>query len=149
MFFYLMFLNIYYWKKPTFSKFVGIVNFSERKFEEMHELWRAKRCKVYSGKRLFWHYYLQLPFVYNSYLRFLLNCFVREMKGFYQGSVGNEVDSRDIIFPQISWLKIKIFQKTEAWFCRWKSTDSNDINIFLSPENPWTFLLTKYLKTHF
>ena len=40
-------------------------------------------------------------------------------------------------FPQI--LK---FQKTEARFCRWKSND-NDINIFLSLENPCTFLLAK------
>ena len=28
-------------------------------------------------------------------------------------------------------------------FCRWKSTDNNDIKIFLSLENPCTFLLTK------
>ena len=28
--------NIYYWEKLTFSKLVGKVNFSERKFEEMH-----------------------------------------------------------------------------------------------------------------
>ena len=37
--------------------------FAERKFEEMHYLWREKMFKVYSGKRLFWHYYLQLSFV--------------------------------------------------------------------------------------
>ena len=35
-FFYLMFLNIYYWEKLTFSKLVEKVNLSERKFEEMH-----------------------------------------------------------------------------------------------------------------
>ena len=28
--------NIYCWEKLTFSKLVGKVNFSERKFEEMH-----------------------------------------------------------------------------------------------------------------
>ena len=28
-------------------------------------------------------------------LRFLLNCFLREIKGFYQSSYGNEVDFRD------------------------------------------------------
>ena len=28
--------NIYYWKKLTFSKHVGKINFRERKFEEMH-----------------------------------------------------------------------------------------------------------------
>ena len=28
--------NIYYWEKLTFSKLVGKVNFTGRKFEEMH-----------------------------------------------------------------------------------------------------------------
>ena len=28
--------NIYYWEKLTFSKLARKVNFSERKFEEMH-----------------------------------------------------------------------------------------------------------------
>ena len=31
------------------------------------------------------------------YLRFLLICFAREIKGFYRCSLGNEVDSRDIM----------------------------------------------------
>ena len=31
----------------------------------------------------------------------------------------------------------------DTWFCRWKSSDNNDINIFLSLENPCTFLLAK------
>ena len=66
VFFYLMFLNIYYWEKLTLSKLVRKVNFLERKFEEMPWLWRAKRYKVYSGKFLFWHYYLQLWFIYKS-----------------------------------------------------------------------------------
>ena len=58
-------------------------------------------------------------------LRFLLNCFVREIKGFYQSSLGSEVDFRDImnVSPcKISWLKLK-FRKTETQFSRWKSTD--------------------------
>ena len=42
VFFYLMFLKIYYWEKLTFSKLVRKVSFSERKFEEMLYLWRAK-----------------------------------------------------------------------------------------------------------
>ena len=42
-------------------------------------------------------------------------------------------------FPQIYSLK-KI---PKIWFWRWKSTNNNDINIFLSLENPCTFLLTK------
>ena len=32
----------------------------------MHSLWRAKRYKVYLGERLFWHYLLQLSFVYKT-----------------------------------------------------------------------------------
>ena len=28
--------NMYYWEKLTFSKLVGKVKYSERKFEEMH-----------------------------------------------------------------------------------------------------------------
>ena len=28
--------NILYWEKLTFSKLVGKINFSERKFEKMH-----------------------------------------------------------------------------------------------------------------
>ena len=45
-------------------------------------------------------------------------------------------------FPKYLGWKLK-FQKTETCFCRWKSTDNNDINIFLSLENPCTFLLAK------
>ena len=33
----------------------------------------------------------------NPCLRFLLICFAREIKGFYQSSLGNEVDFTDII----------------------------------------------------
>ena len=45
--------------------------------------------------------------------------------------------------PQISWSQKLKFQKTETRFCRWKSTDNNDINIFLSLENPCNFYLRK------
>ena len=43
-------------------------------------------------------------------------------------------------FPQISWLKTEISKKWKR-FSRWKSNDYNDINIFLSLENPCTFLV--------
>ena len=76
-------------------------------------------------------------------LRFLLICFAWEIKGFYQSSLGNKVDFRDIrnVSPK----------KTETRFCRWKSIEHNKgINIFLSLENPCTFLLAKEdLKTYF
>ena len=66
---------IYYWEKLTFSKLAGKVNFSERKFEEMHYLWEAKRYKVYSEKRLFWHYCLQLSVVYKTVSQISFNLF--------------------------------------------------------------------------
>ena len=39
---------------------------SEIKFEEVHYLSRGKKYRVYSRKRLFWHYCLQLSFVYKT-----------------------------------------------------------------------------------
>ena len=45
-------------------------------------------------------------------------------------------------FPKYLGKNLK-FQKTETEFCRWKSTDNNDINTFLSLENSCTFLLAK------
>ena len=44
--------------------------------------------------------------------RFILNCFVREIKGFYQSSIGNEVDFRGIrnVSPNIL-AKNKNFKK--------------------------------------
>ena len=45
-------------------------------------------------------------------------------------------------FPQISWLRIK-FSNNRGTVLYMKSTDNNDINIFLSLGNPCTFLLAK------
>ena len=76
--------------------------------------------------------------------RFLFICFAREIKkllseflwkwGWFQGH-------NERFLKYLGW-KLK-FQKTETSFCGWKSTDNNDINIFLSLENPCTFLLVK------
>ena len=59
-----------------------------------------------------------------AYLRFLLDCFLEKCFSKYLGE------------------KLR-FQKTETLFCRRKSTDNNDIKIFLSLENPCTCLLAK------
>ena len=136
--------KIYYWEKLTFSKLVGKVNYLERKFEEMHYRWRAIRYKVYSEERLYRHYCLQLSFVYKtvSQISFNLFClgdkrllseFLRKW-GWFQGH--NER------FPKYLGQKLK-FQKTETRFCRWESTDNNNINFLLSMGNPFTSLLTK------
>ena len=110
--------NISYREKLIFSKLVRQVNFSEWKFQEMHWLWRAKKYNVYSGKRLFWHYCLQLPFVYKTVFQISFNLFCSvgkrllsdwEIKGFYQSSLRYEVNFMDIMnVSQIYWLNIKI-----------------------------------------
>ena len=68
--------------------------FSLRKFEEMHYLWKAKRYiqgNVYFGIIIFSCISSTKPC-----FRFLLFCFTQEIKGFYQSSLGNEVDFKDI-----------------------------------------------------
>ena len=64
-----------------------------------------------------WHCYPLLTFVWKPYLRFLLNCFVRQIKGFYQGSLGSEVDFRDTMsVSQYILAKNEIFKKLEHDF---------------------------------
>ena len=91
---------------------------------------------VYSGKPLFWDYNLQLSFIYKTVSQFLLNCFFREIKGFYQSSLGNKVDFRDIMnVSQNILAKNEIFKKLRYGFvderalitttlissCQWKT----------------------------
>ena len=141
MFFYLMFLNICYWEKLTFSKLVRKVNFSENlkkciSFEEQkgtRYIWE----NVYFGIIIF----SCLSSTKSCLISFKLFClghkrlfseFLRKW-GWFQGHD---------CFPEYLGQKWES-QKTETRFCRWKSTDKSDINIFLSLENPCTFLLTK------
>ena len=71
-----------------------------------------------------------------SCLRFILNCFVREIKGFYQSSLGNEVDFREImnVSPNIlakywNFKKLRngfvderaLITKTLISSCHWKT----------------------------
>ena len=75
--------------------------------------------------------------------RFLLICFAQEIKDFYQSSLENQVDFRDImnISPNIL-AKYENFKNLRHRFVDEKA-DSNDTNIFLSLENPCTFFLAK------
>ena len=100
-----------------------------------------------------YQFYLQLSFVYKtvSQISFKLFCsedkrLSLELSGFYQG----HNLCRKELFPKYLGRKLKV-QKTETRFCRWKNADNNNIIIFLSLENPCTFLLyeRKDLKTHF
>ena len=75
--------------------------------------------------------------------RFLLICFAQEIKDFYQSSLENQVDFRDImnISPNIL-AKYENFKNLRHRFVDEKA-DSNDTNIFLSLENPCTIFLAK------
>ena len=82
--------NIYYWEKLTFSN----LSFSKEKnlkicagFEEQNGT-RYIRWNVYYGIIVF-SYILST----NPCLIFLLICFTQEIKGFYQSSLGNEVEN--------------------------------------------------------
>ena len=78
----------------------------ERKKEKEKEKKKMQERTVVLGLKLdhYWLYCLSpqnwevcLCNILIKNFRFLLNCFVREIKGFYQSSLGNEVDYRDII----------------------------------------------------
>ena len=82
-------------RKTDILKTCQKLNFSERKFEEMHSYEEQKgasyiRENVYFGIIIF----NCLSFT-KTCLRFLLNCFVGEIKGFYQSSLGYEVGFSD------------------------------------------------------
>ena len=76
-----------------FSKLVRKVNLSERKlkkqasFEEQKGIFGKTFILVLSSA----------VFRLQNCLRFLLSCFVQEIKGIYLSSLGNEVDFRDIL----------------------------------------------------
>ena len=102
--------NIYYWEKLTFSK----LKFSRKEnlkkctsFEEQKGT-RYIPGNIYFGIIIFSCFLSTKPC-----LRFLLICFLWEIRGFYQSSLGNEVDFTDLInVSQIPLLKIKI---SKSW----------------------------------
>ena len=111
MFFYLMFLKL------TFSKIFGKVIFRKENLKKCTSFEKQKdtryiRENLYLGIIIFSCLSSTKPC-----LRFLLNCFAWEMKGFCQSSVGNEVDFRDIMnhFPNIL-AKNQYFKKLRQGF---------------------------------
>ena len=100
--------NIYYWEKLTFPK-----------FEEMNYPWRAKRYKVFSGQHIYWHYRLQLPFVYKAVSRISFKLFCSGDKRLLSEFLRKWGWQH---FPKYLGWNLK-FQKTVTRFCRWKSND--------------------------
>ena len=106
--------NIYYWEKLAFSK----LRFSWKEdlkkctnFEEQ-KVTRYIRDNFFIGITVFSCLSSTKPC-----LRFLLNCFVQEIKRFYQSSFGNEVDFRHIINVSLNVLaKNQNFKKLRHCF---------------------------------
>ena len=87
-----------YWDKLTFSKLVRKKNFLERKFEEMQESFILA---------------LSSPvFLLQSHVSdFFSICFAQKIKSFYQSSLKNKANFRDIMYVSPNTLaKIKILK---------------------------------------
>ena len=86
--------KIYYWQKLTFSN---------PRFSRKENLKKCTRFEEQKGKRYIWGNVSFGIIVFsclsstNPCLKFLLICFAQEIKGFYQSSLGNEVDFKDIM----------------------------------------------------
>ena len=93
--------------------------FSERKFEKNALTLKSKKVhgisrNIYIGIIVFSCFSST-----NPCLRFLLNCFLWERKGFYESSFGNWIDFRDIMNVSLNILAKKLkSQKTETLLCR-------------------------------
>ena len=122
---------IYYLEKLTFSKLQFL---SERKFE------KQKGTRYLRGNVCFSITVFSCLSSTKPCLRFLLICFVREIKGFYQSSLENEVDFRDITNIPPQKKKKKNLKKQRHGFVDERALITT---MFLSLENPSTLLVAK------
>ena len=137
--------SIYYWKNWRSQNFDFLKKKNLKKFTSFEE---QKGTSYVWGNVYFGIIVFSCLSSTKPCLRFLLICFVREIKdlseflrkwGWFHGNQPRFLRNSDK-FSRISWLKLK-FQKIETRF--WKSNYCNDINIFLSLEKPCTFFLAK------
>ena len=119
------------------------------------KVWRnalaLKSKKVYSGKSLLWHYYLQLSFVYKTVSQISFNLFCFEDKGLLSEFFRKRVNFRDImnISPNIL-AKNQNFKKLRHGFVDEKA----QIKTMLKFSCNWKTFVSfacekKDLKTHF
>ena len=144
--------NFYYWEKLTFSKPVGKVNFSERIFEKFTSLQEQKDTR-YIPRNVYF------SIIIFSCLSSTKTC-LKPVKGFYQSSLGNKIDFRDIMNVSPNFLaKNWNFKKLRHIFvderamittklispCHWKT-----LVPFCSqkkrPENAFLTLMLNYCK---
>ena len=89
--------NIYYWGKLMFLK----LRFSQKEnLKKCTNFEEQKGTRYIQGNVYTYYISVDSSCLFSSTklcLRFLLNCFVWEIKGFYQRSIRNEVDFRDMM----------------------------------------------------
>ena len=88
--------NIYYREELTFSN----LQFSRKEKEKEDQ----KGTRYIWGKVYFGIIVLSCLSSTNPCLRFLLFCVAKEIKGFYQSSLGNEADFTDIMNVSLNTL---------------------------------------------
>ena len=89
--------NIYYLGKLTFSNLFGKVNFGKENLKKCTTFEEERGTRYIRGNVYFGIIAFSCSSSTKFCLRFLLICFVREVKGFYQSALGNEVDFSDIM----------------------------------------------------
>ena len=89
--------NIYYWEKLTFSNLVGKENFSEKSLKKCASFEAQKDTRYIRGYVYFAINVFNCLLSTKSCIKLILICFAQEIRGFYQSSLGNEVDFRDIM----------------------------------------------------
>ena len=105
---------------------------------------RSTKVQAIFGKTFILAYYLQLSFLCKVLSQIYFKLFYsgdKRLLSEYLTKWGWFLGYNER-FHKYLGEKLK-FQKPETRFCRCKSTDNNDINIFISLENPCTFLLAK------
>ena len=126
--------KIYYWEKLTFSK---LRSSRKKKLNKALAL-KSKKVQDIFGETFILALSCSAVFCLESPVSdFFLIRFAREIKGFL-----TEFLRKWVRFHKHNERFLNIFsKKPETWFFRWKSNDCNNINIFLSLENPCGFLL--------
>ena len=131
---------------------MGKVNFSERKFEEIYtNVDKQKGTSCIWGNVYFGIIVFSCLLSTKPCLRFLLICFAREIKGFYQSSFGTEVKFRDImnISPNIL-ARNKNFKKLRHGFVDEKAQITTILKFSCNWKTFVSFACEKKdLKTHF
>ena len=144
---------LYYYEKLTFAK---LLFKREKNLKKCTTFEEQKGTSYIRGNVYFGIIVFSCLSSTKPCLRFLLICFAREIKGFHQRSLGNEIDFRDImnVFPNIltknqNFKKLRhgfvderaLTTKTLIFSCHWKT-----LYLFVCERKTWNAFLTLTVK---